>query len=93
MLREKTENLLAGEGGRDIFTLLGRRRWTPLVNVANRLAVKANMGTEAKNKMTEEEVLAQMRYAAWFDLCLAVSRLTTSLVRFCLRDMKRYQTR
>ncbi|KAG8220520.1 cytochrome P450 [Butyriboletus roseoflavus] len=45
MVREKTETLLAGEGGRDIFSLL----------------VKANMDTETKNKMTEEEVLSQMR--------------------------------
>lgn len=26
LVREKTETLLAGEGGRDIFSLLGRRR-------------------------------------------------------------------
>ncbi|KAH0828958.1 cytochrome P450 [Lanmaoa asiatica] len=45
MVREKSESLLAGNGKRDIFSLL----------------VKANMDTEAKNKLTEEELLSQMR--------------------------------
>ncbi|KAG6382002.1 cytochrome P450 [Boletus reticuloceps] len=44
MVQEKAETLLEGKGSRDVFSLL----------------VKANMDTEAKNKLTEEELLAQM---------------------------------
>jgi len=44
MVEEKAETLLEGKGSRDIFSLL----------------VKANMDAEAKNKMTEDEMLAQM---------------------------------
>jgi len=45
MVQEKAENLLAGKGNRDLFSLL----------------VKANMDAEAKNKLSEEELLSQMR--------------------------------
>ena len=44
-----------------------------LINIADYLAVKANMDTDAKNKMSEEEVLSQMRYAEWLGLCLVVT--------------------
>jgi len=43
-VQEKAESLLAGKGNRDVFSLL----------------VKANMDAEAKDKLTEEELLAQM---------------------------------
>ncbi|KAH7883347.1 cytochrome P450 [Phlebopus sp. FC_14] len=45
MVNEKAETLLQGKGSRDVFSLL----------------VKANMDADAKNKLTEEELLAQMR--------------------------------
>ncbi|KAF9222413.1 cytochrome P450 [Gyrodon lividus] len=45
MVQEKAESLLEGEGNKDVFSLL----------------VKANMDADAKNKLTEEELLAQMR--------------------------------
>ncbi|KAI9568845.1 cytochrome P450 [Boletus coccyginus] len=45
MVREKAETLLEGKGSRDVFSLL----------------VKANMDMEARNRLTEEELLAQMR--------------------------------
>ena len=69
MVREKSETLLAGSGGRDIFSLLGNVASSPFDNFIDHLAVKANMDTEAKNKLTEEELLSQMRYVAWFDPC------------------------
>ena len=40
-----------------------------LTDTADLPAVKANMDTEAKNRLTEEELLAQVRYGPWFDLC------------------------
>ncbi|KAL4068695.1 cytochrome P450 [Scleroderma yunnanense] len=45
MVTEKAEFLLQGKGSRDIFTLL----------------VKANMDAEAKDKLSDEELYAQMR--------------------------------
>ena len=41
-----------------------------LTDTTDLLVVKANMDTEAKNRLTEEELLAQMWYGAWFDLHL-----------------------
>ena len=40
-----------------------------LTDTADLSAVRANMDTEAKNRLTEEEMLAQMRYGVWFNLC------------------------
>ncbi|OJA08374.1 hypothetical protein AZE42_00989 [Rhizopogon vesiculosus] len=45
MVEEKAAMLLQGKGSRDVFSLL----------------IKANMDTEAKAKLTEEELFAQMR--------------------------------
>ncbi|KAG2037512.1 cytochrome P450 [Suillus americanus] len=45
LVKEKAEMLLGGKGSRDVFSLL----------------VKANMDTDAKAKLTEEELFAQMR--------------------------------
>ncbi|OJA18401.1 hypothetical protein AZE42_06398 [Rhizopogon vesiculosus] len=45
MVKEKAEVLLQGKGSRDVFSLL----------------VKANMDTDAKAKLTEEELIGQMR--------------------------------
>ncbi|OAX37779.1 cytochrome P450 [Rhizopogon vinicolor AM-OR11-026] len=45
IVKDKAEVLLQGKGNRDVFSLL----------------VKANMDADAKAKMTEEEMLAQMR--------------------------------
>ncbi|KAJ8585426.1 cytochrome P450 [Rhizopogon salebrosus TDB-379] len=45
MVKDKAEMLMQGEGSRDVFSLL----------------VKANMDADAKSKLTEEELLAQMR--------------------------------
>ncbi|KAF9235249.1 cytochrome P450 [Melanogaster broomeanus] len=56
MVREKAESLLRKQGENDVFSLL----------------VKANMDADAKNKLTEEELLAQMRTLlfawSWDDL-------------------------
>ena len=43
--------------------------FSPLADMIDVVAVKANMNTEAKNKLTEEELLAQMWYGTRFDLC------------------------
>ena len=59
LLREKAETLLAGKGSRDVFSLLGRT-FSLFINFTDRLVVKANLDTEAKNKLTEEELLAQV---------------------------------
>ncbi|KAJ8594234.1 cytochrome P450 [Rhizopogon salebrosus TDB-379] len=45
MVKDKAEILLQGKSSRDVFSLL----------------VKANMDTDAKAKLTEEELIAQMR--------------------------------
>ncbi|KAG1824493.1 cytochrome P450 [Suillus subaureus] len=45
LVKDKAEMLLEGKGSRDVFSLL----------------VKANMDTDAKAKLTEEELFAQMR--------------------------------
>ena len=72
LVREKAESLLAGKGRRDIFSLLGRC-FRCCINITNRRPVKANMDEEAKNKLTEEELLAQMRYVPSFPLVLNLS--------------------
>ncbi|OAX39518.1 cytochrome P450, partial [Rhizopogon vinicolor AM-OR11-026] len=45
LVKDKAEMLLQGKGSRDVFSLL----------------IKANMDADAKAKLTEEELLAQMR--------------------------------
>ncbi|KAJ8594235.1 cytochrome P450 [Rhizopogon salebrosus TDB-379] len=46
MVKDKAKMLLQGKGSRDVFSLL----------------VKANMDTDAKEKLTEEELIAMMRW-------------------------------
>ena len=41
--------------------------FSSLINLTDYLTVNANMDTEAENKLTEEELLSQMLYAARFD--------------------------
>ncbi|KAI6111302.1 hypothetical protein F5141DRAFT_1063613 [Pisolithus sp. B1] len=48
MVIQKAESLLQGKGSRDIFMLL----------------VKANMDTEVKNKLSDEELYSQMQYTS-----------------------------
>lgn len=64
LLREKADALLQGRGNRDIFTLLGVLLPCHLlpINFVDYLAVKANMDADAKNKMTDDELIAQMRW-------------------------------
>lgn len=64
LVREKADALLQGRSSnRDIFTLLGMLPlcYSLLIKSVDYLAVKANMDADAKKKLTEEELLAQMR--------------------------------
>src|SRR5882757_4772695 len=61
MVEEKAEMLLQGKGSRDVFSLLGECRASFRFSKSDKSAVKANMDTEAKAKLAEEELFAQMR--------------------------------
>lgn len=63
LVREKGGALLQGKGNTDIFTLLGTLPYTPqfLASFDDLPAVKANMDANAKIKLSDEELLAQMR--------------------------------
>jgi len=64
LVREKADALLQGKGNRDIFTLLGMLPLccSLLRSLVDYFVVKANMDANAKQKMSDEELLAQMRW-------------------------------
>ncbi|KAG9312011.1 cytochrome P450 [Chiua virens] len=68
LVREKAESLLAGKDIRDIFSLL----------------VRANMDADAKNRITEEESLAQMR-----TILLAGHETTSNSLSWILLELAR----
>ncbi|KAG1737832.1 cytochrome P450 [Suillus paluster] len=69
MVKDKAEMLLHGKGSRDIFSLL----------------VKANMDTDAKEKLTEEELFAQMR-----TILFAGHETTSNTLNFVLLELARH---
>ncbi|KAG0708534.1 cytochrome P450 [Suillus ampliporus] len=69
MVKDKAEMLLQGKGSRDVFSLL----------------VKANMDTDAKAKLTEEELYAQMR-----TILFAGHETTSNTVSFALLELARH---
>ncbi|KAI6029283.1 hypothetical protein PISMIDRAFT_683590 [Pisolithus microcarpus 441] len=68
MVKEKAEFLLQGKGSRDIFTLL----------------VKANMDAEAKHKLSDEELYAQMRI-----ILIAGQESTSHTINWALLELAR----
>ncbi|KAF8131862.1 cytochrome P450 [Boletus edulis] len=69
LVREKADTLLQGRGNTDIFTLL----------------VKANMDANAKKKLSDEELLAQMR-----TLLISGYETTSTAVVFILLELARH---
>jgi len=63
LVREKADALLQGKGSRDVFTLLGvlPLHFSFIPSLVDYFVVKANMDANAKQKMSHEELLAQMR--------------------------------
>ena len=64
LVKEKSATLLQGKHTRDVFGLLGkttRNKGATRRNLTKFNAVKANMAEDTKTKLTEEELLAQMR--------------------------------
>ncbi|KAG1820586.1 cytochrome P450 [Suillus subaureus] len=70
LVKDKAEMLLGGKGSRDIFSLL---------------AVKANMDTNAKAKLTEEELFAQMR-----TILAAGHETTSNTISWALLELARW---
>ncbi|OJA08713.1 hypothetical protein AZE42_07090 [Rhizopogon vesiculosus] len=68
LVKDKAEMLLQGKGSRDVFSLL----------------VKANMDADAKAKLTEEELLAQMR-----TILFAGHETTSNSVSWTLLELAR----
>ncbi|EGO00621.1 hypothetical protein SERLA73DRAFT_178475 [Serpula lacrymans var. lacrymans S7.3] len=68
LVKEKAETLLQGKNNRDVFGLL----------------VKANMAQDAKTKLTEEELLAQMR-----TVLFAGHETTSNTVSWALLELAR----
>ena len=66
LVREKADALLQGKGDQDIFSLLSvfPLRYSLPISLVYYLAVKANMDANAKLKLSEEELLAQMRWVS-----------------------------
>jgi hypothetical protein len=60
IVEDKAEVLLQGKGNRDVFSLLGGCTASFRYSQSDKSIVKANMDADAKAKMTEEEMLAQM---------------------------------
>lgn len=64
LVQERSDELLQGKGNRDVFTLLGgflSNFPEILIHVVDAyLTVKANLGANAKNQMSDEELLAQV---------------------------------
>ncbi|KAG9312341.1 cytochrome P450 [Chiua virens] len=69
LVREKADALLQGKGNRDIFTLL----------------VKANMDANAKHKLSDEELYAQMRA-----LLITGHETTANTTSFILLELARH---
>ncbi|KAG0708519.1 cytochrome P450, partial [Suillus ampliporus] len=69
MVKDKAEMLLQSKGSRDVFSLL----------------VKANMDADAKAKLTEEELFAQMR-----SILFAGHETTSNTVSFALLELARH---
>lgn len=62
LVEDKSEALLQGKGNKDILSLLGKGLIEQLIFIVlNLLLVKANASEEAKTRLTEEEIFAQMR--------------------------------
>ncbi|OAX38351.1 cytochrome P450 [Rhizopogon vinicolor AM-OR11-026] len=68
LVKDKAEMLLQGKGSRDVFSLL----------------VKANMDANAKAKLTEEELLAQMR-----TILIAGHETTSNTISWALLELAR----
>jgi hypothetical protein len=62
MVKDKAEILLQGKSSRDVFSLLGGCTASLRSSKSDEGIVKANMDTDAKAKLTEEELIAQMRW-------------------------------
>jgi hypothetical protein len=62
MVKDKAEILLQGKSSRDVFSLLGGCTASLRSSKSDVGVVKANMDTDAKAKLTEEELIAQMRW-------------------------------
>ncbi|KAG1836307.1 cytochrome P450 [Suillus subluteus] len=69
LVKDKAEMLLGGKGSRDVFSLL----------------VKANMDADAKAKLTEEELFAQMR-----TILLAGHETTSNTISWGLLELARH---
>ncbi|KAF8434320.1 cytochrome P450 [Boletus edulis BED1] len=69
LVREKADALLQGKGNTDIFTLL----------------IKANMDAGAKKRLSDEELLAQMR-----TLLIAGHETTAATISFILLELARH---
>ena len=62
MVKDKAEMLMQGKGSRDVFSLLSECTPSFRSGKSDEVTVKANMDTDAKSKLTEEEMYAQMRW-------------------------------
>lgn len=62
LLKVKGEELLRGEGKRDIMSLLGSSYLPMFAVCIDPLPVKANASQNPMKQLSEEEVLAQMQY-------------------------------
>ncbi|KAG1865931.1 cytochrome P450 [Suillus subalutaceus] len=69
LVKDKAEMILGGKGSRDVFSLL----------------VKANMDTDAKAKLTEEELFAQMR-----TILHAGHETTSNTISWALLELARH---
>ncbi|KAG2043960.1 cytochrome P450 [Suillus americanus] len=69
LVKDKAEMLLGGKGSRDVFSLL----------------VKANMDTDRKAKLTEEELFAQMR-----TILFAGHETTSNTISWALLELARH---
>ena len=61
LVEDKSAALLQGKGNKDILSLLGKMAINPCYTNLITLTVKANASEEAKTRLTEEEIFAQMR--------------------------------
>jgi hypothetical protein len=61
MVKDKAEVLMQGKGSRDVFSLLGGCTPSFRSSKSDNGIVKSNMDADAKSKLTEEEMFAQMR--------------------------------
>ncbi|OJA21638.1 hypothetical protein AZE42_12192 [Rhizopogon vesiculosus] len=85
MVEDKSEMLLQGEGSRDILSLLGGCTGPFRFSKSDRSIVKANMDADAKAKLTEEEMIAQMR-----TLLLAGHETTSTTLSWALLELAKH---